>query len=264
MRLRQQLLTKNDCFRLGRPLQVQGVMVHSTGANNPLVCRYIPGNDELGRNSAGNHWDRPGLSKCVHAFLGKFADGEVGVVQTLPWDRKGWHSGSGSKPVSANSTHIGFEICEDGLHNPDYFRAVYREAVELTAMLCQKFSLDPQKPGVVICHAEGHSLGIASGHGDVLQWWPKHGATMDQFRLDVAAAMAGEEEDMTQERFDEMMNDYLARQAQLPPGGWSADARKWAEESGVVAGDGGGNFRYQSFASREEIVQMLYRLNQPD
>ena len=35
------------------------------------------------------------------------------------------------------------------------------------------------------------------------------------------------------------MNDYLARQAQLPPGGWSADARKWAEESGVVAGDSG-------------------------
>ena len=121
MRLRRQILTKNDCYRAGRTIQVKGVMVHSTGANNPLVSRYVPGDDEIGYNRGNNHWDRPGLKKCVHAFLGKFADGEVGVVQTLPWDRKGWHSGSGWKPVSANSTHIGFEICEDG--QPNYMWA---------------------------------------------------------------------------------------------------------------------------------------------
>ena len=37
MRLRQQLLTKNDCYKAGRTIQVKGVMVHSTGANNPKV-----------------------------------------------------------------------------------------------------------------------------------------------------------------------------------------------------------------------------------
>ena len=236
-------------------------MVHSTGVAQPDPMVFV------------QRWNKPDVAKCVHAFLGREQ-----IIQTLPWTFRGWHAGTGASGRSANDTHLSFECCEPAGHtyqggtmvgydvkaNQAYFEDIYRSAVELTAMLCQKFSLDPQKPGVVICHAEGHSLGIASGHGDVLQWWPKHGATMDQFRLDVAAAMAGEEEDMTQERFDEMMNDYLARQAQLPPGGWSADARKWAEESGVVAGDGGGNFRYQSFASREEIVQMLYRLNQPD
>ena len=98
MRLRRQILTQNDCYRANRTIRVKG--------------------------------DRPGLKKCVHAFIGKFADGEVGVVQTLPWDRKGWHSGSGSKAVSANSTHIGFEICEDGLDDPVYFGKAYREAVE--------------------------------------------------------------------------------------------------------------------------------------
>ena len=39
MRLRQQLLTKNDCYRAGKTIRPRGVMVHSTGANNPRVAR---------------------------------------------------------------------------------------------------------------------------------------------------------------------------------------------------------------------------------
>ena len=54
MRLRQQFLTKNDCYRAGNTIRPKGVMVHSTGANNPKVCRYVPGDDELGRNTGGN------------------------------------------------------------------------------------------------------------------------------------------------------------------------------------------------------------------
>ena len=76
MRLRKQYLTQNDCYRQGRSLQVRGVMVHSTGANNPRVARYVPGDGEIGRNTAGNHWNRPGLTKCVHAFIGRFQAGE--------------------------------------------------------------------------------------------------------------------------------------------------------------------------------------------
>lgn len=82
MRLRRQYLTKNDCYQTDRTISVRGVMVHSTGADNPRVSRYVPGDGEMGRNTAGNHWDRPGLTKCVHAFVGGFADGEAGTVQT--------------------------------------------------------------------------------------------------------------------------------------------------------------------------------------
>ena len=129
MRLRQQLLVKNECYITGKTIRPKGVMVHSTGANNPRVARYVPGDDEIGRNTGGNHWNqlRPGGRQvCVHAFVGKFADGQAGVVQTLPWTMRGWHSGSGKKG-SAQNTHIGFEICEDGLDDPGYFQAVYRD-----------------------------------------------------------------------------------------------------------------------------------------
>lgn len=259
MRLRQQMLTRNDCYQEGRTIRPLGVMIHSTGANNPRVSRYVPGNDEMGINSAGTHWNQPGLDVCVHAFIGRFADGDVGVVQTLPWNRRGWHCGRG-KLGSGNDTHISFEICEDALTDASYFSAVYQEAVELTTHLCKVYGLDPQADGVVICHAEGHRLGIASGHGDVLQWWPKHGVTMDDFRRTVENHMKGEN-DVTQEQFNAMMEEYLRQRRTQEPAGWSRTAREWAEASGLVAGDGAGEKGYRAFATREETVQMLYRLS---
>lgn len=262
LKLTQQFLTENDCYRAGRTIVPRGVMVHSTGVAQPDPEVFL------------RRWNKPGVEKCVHAFVSR-----DGAIQTLPWTARGWHAGTG-RDGSANNTHISFECCEPAGHtyrggemvgydvraNQAYFEALYRNAVQLTALLCRQFSLDPLAPGVVICHAEGYELGVASRHGDVLQWWPKHSVTMDQFRRDVARAAENSEEDddMTQERFDELMDNWLARRAQLSPGAWSAPARTWAEETGLVAGGGDGTRRYLSFATREETVQMLYRLSHPD
>ena len=60
MVLYQQLLTRNDCCTAGKTIVPEGVMVHSTGANNPRVSRYVPGDEVLGVNRYGNHWDQPG------------------------------------------------------------------------------------------------------------------------------------------------------------------------------------------------------------
>ena len=179
----QQILTRNDCYRAGQTIVPVGVMVHSTGANNPRLSRYVPGSEEIGWNTGGNHWDRSGTGACVHAFLGKMADGSVGVVQTLPWNMRGWHCGRGSRG-SANDTHISFELCEDGLEDADYFGKVYQTAVELTADLCRQYGLDPAADGVVICHSEGYARGVASNHADVMHWFPKFGKNMDTFRAD--------------------------------------------------------------------------------
>lgn len=188
MNLHELILTNNDCYKAGKKITPKGVMVHSTGANNPNLKRYVgPDDGLLGENKNNNHWNKSGTSKCVHAFIGKLADGSIATYQTLPWNHRGWHCGA-----DGNNTHISFEICEDNLSSADYFGKVYREAVELTAFLCDKYKLDPMADGVVICHAEGNKRGIASNHGDVLHWWPKHGKDMDTFRKDVKAAMGAE------------------------------------------------------------------------
>ena len=66
------------------------------------------------------------------------------------------------------------------------------------------------------------------------------------------------EEEMTQEDFNRMMSVYLADLAKQEPGDWSADARSWAEDNGIVTGDEGGK-RYKSHITREEAVVMLHR-----
>lgn len=194
MNLQKLFLTKNACYKAGKKMKPKGIMVHSTGANNPNLKRYVGPNDgKLGANLFGNHWnqDKPGGREvCVHAFIGKLKDGSIATYQTLPWDMVGWHSGTGSKGEKANANnngYIGFEICEDGLTDASYFAKVYREAVELCAHLCTLYGLTEKD---IICHSEGHKQGIASNHGDVMHWFPKHGKSMDTFRADVKELLA--------------------------------------------------------------------------
>ena len=269
MKLLRCLLTESDCCRAGKTIVPRGVMIHSTGANNPMLRRYVqPGKKDadyvglrskLGVNPNGNHWNRPGVNACVHAFIGRLADGRVAAVQTLPWTRRGWHAGG-----KANGTHIAFEICEDGLTDAVYFAEVYRAAVELTAHLCELYRLDSLEPGVILCHSEGHKLGVASNHGDVEHWFPRFGKSMDGFRADVAAELEKGREEMTQEQFNEMMDRWLAQRGAEPASQWSAKERAWMEEMGLLRGDEAGNMYYKSFCTREELAAIIYRLEHPE
>jgi N-acetylmuramoyl-L-alanine amidase len=186
MNLHKLILTNNACYKAGRTITPKGIMVHSTGANNPNLKRYVgPDDGLLGKNQYNNHWnqDKPdGRQVCVHAFIGKLAVGSIATYQTLPWNHRGWHAGG-----SANDTHIGFEICEDGLTDASYFSAVYKEALELCVYLCKQYGLTEKD---IIGHYEGYQKGIASNHGDPKNWFPKHGKSMDTFRADVKAGLA--------------------------------------------------------------------------
>lgn len=202
MNLYQCFLTENNCYKAGVTIKPVGIMVHSTGANNPTLKRYVqPDDGLLGANLNGNDWNCPkpgGIEVCVHAFIGKLADGTIATYQTLPWTMRGWHSGYANKKSTTNANklgYIGFEICEDGLTDPAYFNKVYQEAVELTAYLCKMFDLDPMADGVVICHSEGYIRGIASNHADVMHWFPKHGKSMSTFCADVAQLLEVEKEE---------------------------------------------------------------------
>lgn len=185
MNLRKLIMTNNPCYKAGRTIVPKGIMVHSTGANNPYLKRYVgPDDGLLGENVYGNHWnqDRPfGRKACPHACIGKLADGSIATYQTLPWNHRGWHAGG-----TANDTHIGFEICEDDLSSSTYFNAVYKEAMELCMYLCVLYGLSEDD---IITHSEGRRQKIASNHADVMHWFPMYGKSMDIFREDVGKAL---------------------------------------------------------------------------
>lgn len=231
-------LSKNECMTRGTTMAPKGVMVHSTGANNPYIRRYVqPDNGKLGKNKYNNDWNRPGVYKCVHAFIGKLADGTVDICQTMPWNQRGWHAGNGTSGKSANDGYISFEICEDGLTDCEYFNKVYAKAVELTAYLCNLYGWDPEDDGRVICHSEGYRRGIASQHGDVEHWFPKFGKSMNDFRKDVKDYMSAPKVDV-----------YEA-------------AKRWAVDNKVFNGDGKGNYDWDKPITREQVAQVLYNLS---
>lgn len=192
MKIIKRLLTKNPCYTAGRKIEVKGLMLHSVGCPQPKAQVFV------------DSWNSPSYgSACVHAFI----DGTTGYIyQTLPWNHRGWHCGSG-KNGSGNNTHIGVEMCE-----PDCIRytggstfkvsnlaaaqacvkRTYNSAVELFAYLCKEYGLNPMTD--IISHKEGHAQGIATDHGDPEHLWNGLGMgyTMDTFRKAVKAAMSGE------------------------------------------------------------------------
>ncbi len=71
-----------------------------------------------------------------------------------------------------------------------------------------------------------------------------------------------EQEEMNQQQFNEMMAAYLKEQVEKEPSQWSAQARQWAEGNGVIAGDEQGRKQYKKFCTREELIQILYNLQE--
>lgn len=207
--IRKCILTNNDCFKANRYITPKGIMVHSTGADNPRLKRYLyPDDGFIGVNDYGNHWNRSGVGACVHGFIGKDINGKVRVYQTLPWNMRGWHCGA-----SGNDSHISFEICEDSLSSRSYFEETRDAAIELCAYLCIEYGFDPLKDGVIIDHREGGKRGIASGHTDVYHWWSKFGYTMDNFRRDVSAKIV-EEKELEKKEIQSMIDISVQKTAQ--------------------------------------------------
>lgn len=189
MKIVESILTKNPCYIARRTITVKGLMLHSVGCPQPKASVFI------------NSWNPPanGREVCVHGFI----DGNDGIVyQTLPWNHRGWHGGGDS-----NNTHIGVEMCEpacikytsgsnftcsDTATAKAVAKRTYESAVELFAMLCEKYNLNPLADGVIVSHAEGYKRVIASNHGDPEHLWRQLGMsyTMDTFRAAVKAKIS--------------------------------------------------------------------------
>lgn len=198
MKLIESFITRNPCyganmanaddryttFQRRGPL---GLVLHSVGCAQPSAEVFV-------KKWNSTSYDRA----CVHAFI----DANTGTVyQCMPWNFRAWHVGG-----SANNTHVGVEMCEPSAIKyttgakftiKDKEKAfkqcetAYKAAVELFAMLCNKYKLDPLKDGVILSHNECGKRGIGSGHVDPEHLWSGLGIgyTMDGFRNDVKKAM---------------------------------------------------------------------------
>lgn len=231
-------LTENACYKRAKPIKPTGIMVHSTGTPGATLDTFA------------RLWNTEypgGRGVCTHAMLDDDA-----VYQFLPWTVEGWHSGKGSKGSANSMGYIGFEICEPKNWKTDdeYFAKAYQNAVDLCVFLCKEYGLTEKD---IICHSEGHKLGIASNHADVMHWFPYFGKDMDKFRADVKAEL---EDDgmLTYEQWKVYMEQYRKELAAKPVSQWAEKEVEAAKETGITDGTRPGDL-----LTREEGIAMVMR-----
>lgn len=202
--LYQSIMTKNLAYTENRWIVPQGVFLHSTGAGNPMLKRYVqPDDGRLGYNRYQNHWNRPYCDlkrKIAPQFcVGQLENKSLAAYQLLPFRdgkaMRGHHSGVG-KNGCGNDYYIGIEICEPyNLDDKEYALEILAVTEELVAHICETFKLDPLGKTakgwpVILDHAYAATLGIASFHGDIMHWYKRHDVTLDGIRKGVAKLMA--------------------------------------------------------------------------
>ena len=201
------MMDNSTCYKNTDYMEVKGILLHSTGANNPTLKRYVQPSswdsnynyliNKIGKNQYGNDWNNIYVNAGLNAWIGKLDDGSVSAVQTMPWDYIPLGCDIG-KNGSCNNGWIQFEICEDSLNDKNYFDLIYKETCELVAYLCRLYNIGPfgfvdyngLKVPKVLCHQDSYSLGLGTNHSDIYHWFNRYNKTMYDIKLDVAKLLS--------------------------------------------------------------------------
>ena len=185
---------KHPCYatRKRKSITPVGVFVHSTGAVNTELRRYVDAPEEVGQNLYNNHWNKPTATKSVHAFIGRDKNRAVIVAETLPHDVACWGAGGGSKGSYNYNPHayLQFEICQGSATDAEYYWQAIGVAEEYCAHLCRLYGWSADQ---ITSHKEAHAAGYASNHGDPQSYMRHFDDDMNKFRARVAMHLNGAE-----------------------------------------------------------------------
>lgn len=239
-----------------------------TNADNINRIKYIVVHYVGATGGAKNNADFYGAAyrgASAHYFVG--FQGEI--VQVVSDDDIAWHCGTknGYKhPHCRNSNSVGIEMC---VHNrngsvsrtdknagwyfdPETIKATQR----LVRVLMKQYNVPIEN---VVRHYDvtGKMCPAPYCNGQ-LDW-----AEFKRGCLDDSAPTHQEEDDtMTNEKFAEMMDTYLVNLAKQDGSAWSADARSWAEDAGLIKGDQNDNPQWKSLLTREQLAVILQRYSE--
>ena len=215
-----------------------------TGPVSYLVVHYTAGDGDTARAN-GLYFSRNTVAASAHYFVD---DG--GAVASVPETHVAWHCGAASyrHPHCRNGNSLGVELCSVRRDDSYGFtEATLENALTLLADLMTRHGVPIER--VVRHYDVTGKCCPAPFVTDEAAW--------RQFleRLEARS--------MTDETFAALCQRRQAEVGAQPPGDWSAEARAWAEGRGLLVGDSAG-MRYKSPVTREELVQVLYRLTKED
>lgn len=204
----------------GRAWPVQYIVVHYTANKGDTAQNNL---DYFAREVTGT---------SAHYFVD-----ENGVGQSVQDTDTAWHCGSDNPrhPYCRNSNSIGVEMCNSFGIVPD---AVRDNTVKLVRSLMDKYGIDVNH---VLRHYDVTGKNCPSP-------WVLVPADWMEFKKML------EVDEVTQEQFDAMMEDYLARRNAKPADEWAKPYIQQAIDAGAMTDVGGTIASPQGFVTRQELA----------
>ena len=183
------------------------------------------------------------------------SDGRIG--QYVDEENRSWCTSSSSNDNRAITIEVANTVADEPWPVSD---AAYKSLINLLVDICQRNGIKK-----LLWKADKSLIGQVDQQNMTVHRWfankacpgewlySRHG----QIAAEVNSRLEGEE--VTQEQFNAMMNTYLAGLGEKEPGEWSAEARTWAEEQGLIQGDENGKKKYKQSCTREQMVVFLHR-----
>ena len=208
------------------PMKPTRIAVHNTGNDAPAKneVAYMVRNDS---------------EVSFHAAVD-----DVEIVQGIPFERNAWHAGDGNG--KGNREAIGIEICYSASGGARFIQAE-KNAAEFIASLLRQYGWGMDR---VTKHQDYN--GKYCPHRTLDMGWGRF-LNMVHRELD-KLSKPKEDEEMSYEQFKEYMERYTAEQAKKPIAPWAEKQIEQVEAAGVMTRDSKGNFRPQSFITRQEVA----------
>ena len=217
-------------YQKGRTQPIEYIVVHYTANKGDTAQNNL---DYFARTKTGT---------SAHYFVD-----ENEVCQSVQDTDVAWHCGSKNPrhPYCRNANSIGVEMCNSVGGVPEAVRD------RTAAFVRQKMA----EYGIDVDHVLTHYL--VTGKRCPAPW-VDNPSEWETFK----AMLEGDDEEVTQEQFDSMMDNYLSRRNAKPADDWAKPYIQEAIDAGAMADVGGTIASPQGFVTRQELATVAAALTQ--
>ena len=216
-------------YQKGRTQPIEYIVVHYTANKGDTAQNNL---DYFARTKTGT---------SAHYFVD-----ENEVCQSVQDTDVAWHCGSKNPrhPYCRNANSIGVEMCNSVGGVPEAVRA------RTAAFVRQKM----KEYGLDVNHVLRHY--DVTGKRCPAPWVDNPAEWMEFKKM-----LEGDDEEVTQDQFNSMMETYLAQRDAQPASGWAVPHIQEAIDAGVITDVGGSIERPQGFVTREELATVAAALS---
>lgn len=183
-------------------------------------------------------------------------DGRIGMY--VEEKDRSWCSSS----VSNDHRAITIEVASDTTYPYAVNSKAYAALIKLVADICKRNGIKELK-----WKADKSLIGQVDKQNMTVHRWFANKSCPGEYlysRMGKIAAEVNdilEDNDMTQEKFNQMMDNYRKTLQDNDASSYSKEAREWSKNKGIIAGGSSDSFNgmWEDFMTREQLVTVLYR-----